>query len=286
MKFEPAKDLKRLGLVVLASFIMAFNIKSFVHTGNLFPGGANGLTLLIQRLADLYLHKEIPYSLVNILLNAGPVYIGFRFIGKKFTMFSCLMIVLTGFLIDIIPGVTITQDILLISIFGGIINGFCISLCLSVDATTGGTDFIGIFLSERKGMDSFPIVLGINTVILIVAGYFFGWDRALYSVIFQYASTTVIHMLYRRYQQSTVLIVTKVPDRISQEIYQRHHHGATIIEGEGSYSHEDRKILYTVVSKAETGSVIKIAQQIDPEAFINIVDTRQIAGRFYFRPED
>ncbi len=286
MQFTLKKDGKRLLVVILASFLMALNIKSFVRTGDLFPGGATGLTLLVQRLVKLYLHQDISYTLINILLNAFPVYIGFRFIGKKFTLFSCLMIFLTGLWTDLLPGFVITQDILLISIFGGIINGFCISLCLSVDATTGGTDFIGIFLSERKGMDSFPMVLGINVVILVAAGFFFGWDRALYSIIFQYTSTTILRAMYRRYQQGTVLVVTEKAQEICDAIYREYHHGATILTGEGSHIHKDRKIVYSVVSRAETTGVVQVVRSIDPDAFINIMDTKQVAGRFYFRPED
>lgn len=286
MRLDWKKDGKRLIVVIVASFIMALNIKSFVRTGNLFPGGATGLTLLIQRLCQEKLHVEIPYTLVNVLLNALPIYIGFRFIGKKFTLFSCLMIFLTGVFTDMLPGFVITQDILLIAIFGGMINGAVISLCLSGGATTGGTDFIGIYLSERKGMDSFPMVLAINAVILVAAGFFFGWDRALYSVIFQFASTTVLHMLYRRFQQSTVMAVTNKPQEISDEIYRITNHGATIMNVEGAHEHHNMKMVYSVVSRAETEIVLRAIRRIDPQAFINVMDTRQVAGRFYFRPED
>ena len=96
MKIEAKKDLRRLITVVLASLLMAINIKTFVRTGGLYPGGATGLTILIQRISQMYLPHEIPYSPINILLNAIPVYIGFRFIGKKFTFFSLIMILLTG----------------------------------------------------------------------------------------------------------------------------------------------------------------------------------------------
>ena len=82
-----------------------------------------------QSIFDRYLHITIPYTAINVLLNAIPVYIGFRFIGKKFTLCSCLVIFLTGFLTDSLPAYTITSDILMISIFGGLINGFAISLC-------------------------------------------------------------------------------------------------------------------------------------------------------------
>ena len=89
------KDLVRLLVVCLAAVLMALNIKSFVRTGGLYPGGATGLTLLLQRVFELWFHIELPYTVVNVLLNAFPVYLGFRFIGKKFTLYSVLMIMLT-----------------------------------------------------------------------------------------------------------------------------------------------------------------------------------------------
>lgn len=130
MEKNVSKEVKRIIICCIASCIIAVNIRTFVRTGGLFPGGANGLTLLIQSIFDRYLHITIPYTAINVLLNAVPVYIGFRFIGKKFTLYSCLVIFLTGFLTDCLPSYTITSDILLISIFGGLINGFAISLCL------------------------------------------------------------------------------------------------------------------------------------------------------------
>ena len=183
MKFEAKEDSKRLAVICLASVIMALNIKSFVRTGGLYPGGATGLALLIQRSVDMFLGVELPYTVVNVILNAIPIYIGFRFIGKKFTLYSCVVIVLASVLTDMLPGYAITYDTLLISIFGGLINGVCISLCLVMNATTGGTDFIAIFLSDRKGIDAFNMVLGLNVVILGIAGVLFGWDKALYSII-------------------------------------------------------------------------------------------------------
>ena len=170
MKFDPKKDVKRILVIVVASFVMALNIKTLVRTGGLYPGGATGLTILIQNIGIQLFNVELPYTIVNLLLNAFPVYIGFRFIGKKFTLFSLLTIVLTSTLTDILPYHPLTYDTLLISIFGGIINGAAISMVLSVDATTGGTDFIGIYLSQKKGVDSWNMVLAINAFIIGVAG--------------------------------------------------------------------------------------------------------------------
>ena len=135
--FDLKKDTKRILVIILAALLMAVNIKTFVQAGNLLPGGATGLTLLIQRAVKLFFDLDIPYSPINILLNAIPAFIGFKFIGKKFTIYSCLMILLVGLFADLIPAYTITDDVLLVSIFGGIINGTAISICLSVEATSG-----------------------------------------------------------------------------------------------------------------------------------------------------
>ena len=174
----------RFIVVTIASVVFALNIKSFVRTGGILPGGATGLTLLIQEIADRFIGIKIPYTPINVAINVAPVFIGFKYIGKKFTSLSCIVILLTGILADLIPGYVITNDLILISIFGGIINGVAISLCLLMDATSGGIDFIAIYL-YKKGFDGFNVALYVNACILITAGALFGWERALYSIVFQ-----------------------------------------------------------------------------------------------------
>lgn len=286
MKKSIKKQSVTIVAVVCAAFLMALNTKTFVNTGGLYPGGALGLTILIQRAVEMTLQVNLPFSVINILLNAIPVYIGFRYIGKKFTLYSCLMIVLNSIFTDLIPGHIITQDVLLISIFGGIINGLAISICLNAGATSGGTDFISIFLSERRGIDSFNIIFGFNAVILCVAGIMFGWDKALYSIIFQYASTMILHMLYKKFQQSTFFIVTTKPNEVCKAIYDVTNHGATILEGEGSYEHCERNVVYSLVSASQAKRVIRIIKIVDPEAFINEVKTEKLSGRFIQEPVD
>ncbi|MCI9314706.1 MAG: YitT family protein [Lachnospiraceae bacterium] len=286
MTFELKKDGKRIIIICLASALMAVNIKTFVSTGGLYPGGATGLTILIQSVCKMFFHISIPYTPVNLLLNAVPIYIGFRFIGKKFTLYSCLSILVTSVLTDIIPEIVVTYDILLISIFGGIISGFAISMCLSMNATTGGTDFISIYLSEKKGVDAWNFILAFNVVIIMIAGLLFGFDKALYSIIYQYASTQMLHMLYKRYQKQTLFIVTNKADKVCQAINTVSMHGATILSGEGSYEHEKRKVVYSVVSKEESREVIEAVKKADQAAFVNAMRTEELAGRFYYRPNE
>ena len=286
MKFDLKKDLKTLFIIVLAAVLMALNIKTFVRAGGLYPGGVNGLTILIQHICERISGFTPPFSIVNFLLNSIPIYIGFKYIGKKFTSFSILMILLSSILTDVLPGFDVTSDILLISIFGGIINGLAISFCLLAGATSGGTDFISIFLSERKGVDAFNYILGFNACILLAAGALFGWDKALYSIIFQYASTVVIRTLYLKFQQSTLFVVTTKPQEVCETIYELCRHGATIIDGEGSFGHRQKHVVYSVIARSDSRKVIKAIKETDPEAFVNLLRTEKLSGYFYYQKEE
>lgn len=286
VKKDRIRDVKRIVLVVIASVVMAANLKSFVRTGGLIPGGFNGLTRLLQEISVLLWGVEPSFTVINLILNAIPIFISFRFIGKKFTGYSCLMIVLTGILTDVIPGYAVTRDTLLVAVFGGLINAVAISLCLFADATSGGTDFIAIFLSERFGVDSWNYIFMGNVAILLVAGYLFGWDKALYSIIFQFTSTQVLNSMYRRYQKQTLLIITEKPDDIYQAILAITNHDATLIKGIGCYQKKECDILYSVVGRDEVRKVLNAVQTADPKAFVNRIRTEGIIGRFYQRPND
>jgi uncharacterized membrane-anchored protein YitT (DUF2179 family) len=219
-------------------------------------------------------------------LNIFPIYIGFRFIGKKFTLYSMIVIVLSSVFTDLIPHFDITDDILLISIFGGILSGAATGFCLLFDSNTGGTDFLAVFFSERLNMDSFNIILAINAVILIAAGFLFGWDKALYSMIFQFVATQTVHLIYRKYQQATLLIVTDMPDEVAKVVYEISHHGATMLTGEGAYAKTKKTVIYSVVSRGEARTVINAVKQTDPAAFINVMRTERVSGSFYYKPEE
>jgi len=286
MKFSLKEDGKRLLVCCIASTIMALNIKSFVRTADLFPGGATGLTLLIQRAVEMWFDVTVPYTLVNVLINAVPIYIGFRYVGKKFTLFSCFNILLTSMLTDIIPGFVITYDTLLLSVFGGIINGCAISLSLMMNTSTGGTDFIGMYLSEKKGIDSWNLVLGINVVILSLAGILFGWDKALYSIIFQFVSTQMLHTLYTRHQQQTLFIVTNNAQDVCDAIVSLTNHGATVMDGIGSWEKQERQVVYSVVSRSEADKVLHAIRKADPNAFANSIRTEQLSGNFFRKPTE
>ena len=228
----------RVLTICLSSLIVAVNLKSFVAAGDLFPGGFTGIARLIQRCALEFGGVELPFGPINLALNAVPAFISYKLVGKRFTLYSCLSIVLTSIFTDLVPAFDITEDTLLICIFGGIINGFAISLCLGVRVTSGGTDFIAIALSERKNVDAWSYIFCGNVVLLLIAGCLFGWDHALYSMLFQYAHTQVVRALDPDGRRATLLIVTgrESAGGVCAQI-QDTNHTATLMEGEIGRAH-------------------------------------------------
>ena len=281
------EDVIRFLAVTISSLIMAVNLKSFVQTGDLFPGGFTGITRLLQRSALEFAGVTLPFAPINLLLNAVPAVISYRLVGKRFTLYSCLSIVMVSIFTDLMPALIITQDRLLICIFGGLINGFAISLCLRVRITSGGTDFIAIALSERKNIDAWNYILCGNVIMLMVAGLLFGWDKALYSIIFQFTSTQVIRTMDPESKRATLFIVTgrESAGGVCAQI-QDTHHTATLVEGVGLYNGEPCVMIYSVVDNSQIRQLTRKVREADPDAFVNVVRTQQLHGNFYRRPRD
>lgn len=286
-----------------ASLLMALNYRTFVEWGGLYPAGAVGLSLLFQRIGQHVVDAaglgwHIPFSPINFALNAIPAWIGFRFVGKRFTLWSLYVIFLTGLLTDILPAERITAfipvadmarlttDSFVTSLFGGIVFGFAMALCLRCNATTGGTDFISIYLSEHKGRETWNIIFAINAAILLAGGYMFGWAGALYSIVYQFVSLQVVHLMYRAYQYQTLLIVTKEPKRVCEAISRLSHHTATVMDAHGGYLGQKTTVVYSVVAADDTSRIYAICKKIDPGAFINAISTSRVIGRFYLRPRE
>lgn len=285
MKFDK-KDLLRIPVIVLGSFLIAVNIKTFINAVGLFPGGISGMTILIQRIFHSFIGVEVPYTVINLLLNIIPVYIGFRYIGRKFTLYSVLVIVISSIFTDLLPAFPITYDTFLVCIFGGIVGAFATSLCLYMNASTGGTDFVATYFTSKKGMDGWAVVFGFNVVLLSVAGLLFGWDKALYSIIYQFTVTEALKLFYKKYQQATLFIVTNKPKEICDAIYKATNHGATIIEGQGAFENKDRYLVYSVVSANDSKKMLNMIREIDSKSFVNQIHTEQLRGTFYIENND
>lgn len=276
----------RFLLVTAGAALMAVNINSFVHAAGLLPGGFTGIALLIQEIFLKFVNIHIPFTVFYWSLNIVPALLCFRFVGKRFTLLSVWAIIASGLFTDLIPGLAVTDDIILCTIFGGIINGIAISLCLLAGATSGGTDFISIYVSEKTGRSIWNHIFIFNVVVLAFFGMLFGWNRALYSIIFQFVSTQILNTLYKRYQKSTLLIISDKPDELVKIIREVTGHDATLFTGKGCYQGAERQMLYTVVSSSEEDKLLRSIKRTDPFAFVNILQTKMLKGNFIMKKQD
>ena len=286
-RFEKNKrwrDAASIVCILLGSFIVAVNMNTFVEQGKLVPGGFSGLAKLLQRVGLTFYDTKISFTLLNVVFNAVPAVFAYRLVGKKFTILSCVSLFTVSILVDELPVIPITGDILLISVFGGIINGLGMSLVLNSNASGGGTDFIAMSLSARYKVSTFNYMLLFSAVIILISGAIFGMDKALYSIIFQFCNTQVINTFYKKYKKKTLMIVTDNPAAVSADLLELTNHSSTILKGFGSYTAHKKYLIYTVLSDGDVRKMKKRIREQYPDTFVNVINSSDVVGTFYIQP--
>ncbi len=283
MKFT-LKDLKTFCAVILSALITALAIRAFIDSGDLFPGGFSGIATLISRSIWQFAGIEVSFGVLYLLFNIPVTILVFRFVGKKFALFSIIQYSMTSFFTTVLPTFPITEDLLLIAVFGGIISGLGVSVALRVNACAGGTDFLAIYFSSKYNTPTWNHIMVANTLLLIIVGFLFTWEQALYSIIYQFCSMQVVGSLHNRYKLDSLFIITKYPNEVSKAIHEKCRHGITKVNAEGMYTHEGVSLLYMTVSVYQVDRVTAIITKVDPKAFITINKTERIIGNYYQEP--
>lgn len=285
MKFDK-RDIKVLIMVIFSAFGYSIAMKAFVEAGSLFPGGFAGLSRLFSACLNEFFGINISFSVIYLLLNIFPTILVYRYVGKKFTIYSVLQYSLTSIFTSILPSFPLTKDLLLIAVFGGILHGFSISVALRAGASSGGTDFLAIFFANKYNKSTWNYVMGANAVVLITVGILFSWEQALYSIIYQFCNTQVVSALHNRYKLDTLYIVTKKPEEVSAAILKTCRHGITRMNGEGMYSHSDVSLLMMTANEYQIEAIVAAVRGIDDKAFITVNKTERIIGNYYQVPLD
>ncbi len=276
--------IKELLMAALAAFISAVNLNSFVAAGDLVPAGFSGLALLITRIGAKYFSVDISYSILYVCLNVPAALLVYRSISKRFTLVSLAEVFLVSIFVSLLPEFTITDDMLLIAVFGGIIAGVSNSIIIDANACSGGLDFFSVYYSKKKGKSLWNQVFLVNVCVLCISGFLFGWEAALYSIIYQFVNTQMINLNDKRYKRSCLFVVTENCEPIIEGIAMRFQHTITVLDGVGGYSHEPKKMLYVVCGDYEVNTVCQFIQQVDPTAFINVCESKMILGNFHAKP--
>lgn len=279
--------MKRFLLVVLGSCFSAIALKIFVQANGLLSGGFSGVSILLTRiLADNGVN--ISFGIIYLLLNIPVTVMVFRYVGRKFTLFSLLNILLVSTLTDLIPipEFILTDDVLLLAIFGGIISGIGSLLALSANASGGGTDFLAIFFANRYNKPMWNYVLIFNGCVLLVSGLLYNMENAMYSIIYQFSSTQLINAFHTRYKLITLHIITSQPEEVAKAILSHTRHGITRLDGVGVYTGDNRSLLYMVLNAFEVDKVVKVIQSVDSQVFINQSQSSGIVGNYHQQPYD
>ena len=225
-----------------------------------------------------------PFGVIYWVMNFTVVLFIWNRIGHKFVLYSVLWFSLSSLFSIIINVPIVTQDMLLIAVFGGLINGFSIGLALRSNASSGGTDFIAIDLSVRLKRPTWNYLLGLNAFVLVLAGLAFGWDKALYSIIFQYVSTQVVNTMHQRYKITRIQVITDHADKVCEAVFNTVRHGITKINVEGAFKHQPHTMLLITVNNYQLPEVISCIRKADEHAFMTLNAVEKIIGNYYQKP--
>lgn len=280
MKKIKKRDLISFACVFCSSLIMAATTKTFVRPAHLLSGGFMGIALLVDMIADLF-GKSIPTAFTLVVLNVPVALICAKKISKRFVFFSLLQVFLTSFLLQIIPNYPLFDEQVLNVVFGGYIWGMSIVLALKAGASSGGTDFIALYFANKNGREIWMQVFAFNAMILCVFGVIFGFDKAGYSILFQFISTKTISTFHTRYKRVMLHIYTVKKDEVVDTYLEKFHHGITVLDGYGGYSHHPVSYLTAIVSSYEVGDVLETLKETDPKIIVSVTKVENFIGRFY-----
>ena len=283
-KNKKARTLVTFLCVLISALSQAYVIQVFIQPANLLSSGFTGVAILIEKITSTYFGFSFSTSLGMIVLNVPVAILCYKNISPRFTLFSLLQVFLASLFLKVCQFQPLFNDILLNITFGGVSYGLMAVLVLRGNASTGGTDFIALYISNKKGKSIWEYVFVFNTLILMIFGSMFGWIHAGYSILFQFISTKTIDSFYHRYERVTLQITTKKSKEIVEAYIQYYRHGISCVEAIGGYSKQPMNLLHTVVSSYEVQDIIDLMKDVDPDLIVNVIKTENFYGGFYQQP--
>ncbi|MFK2825830.1 YitT family protein [Bacillus sp. B190/17] len=274
---------KKVCIVIFGSFLNAMAMNFFLIPANVYSSGFQGVAQLLSNIFTSFTSLHVSTGILLLLLNIPVAILGWVKVGKSFTLFSFLSVLLSTFFLEWIPVKALSDDILLNAVFGGVISAAGVGLTLKWGASTGGLDIIAMILSRTKDRPIGNYFLVMNGVIILLAGLIFGWEKALYTLVALYVSTRVVDAIHTRYAKLTVMIVTEKSEEMKRAIHAKLVRGITVIPAKGGYSGEQREMLMSVITRYELYDLERIIKEVDPRAFTNILETSGVFG--FFRKE-
>lgn len=274
----------RFIIVIMTGILSAVALNMFLIPGSVFSSGITGIAQLLEALLN-FLHLPVKTGILIFLLNVPIVILGWVKLGKQNTIYSLFTVISTSFFTTIVPIHEITNNQLMNALMGGVLLGFCVGSCLKFGFTTGGLDIISLVVSKTTGKTVGSLMMMINIMIVIFAGIFFDLASALYTVISIFAMTQVIDMVHTSHQKLTAFITTSKSEEVRQSLLKDLVRGFTLMPSTGGYTGSNVTTIMIVISRYELYDLEQAVYSIDENAFVNVVSTQMVLGRFYSEEE-
>lgn len=263
-------------LTIFYSTIYAIGLQIFIQPVDLLTTGLAGIAQIIEQLSPI-----IPFGILYLIVNIPGIVIGYIFLGKKFTFYSLLSIVSVTLVTLIIPAKAVSSDLLLNSIFGGILMGYGIGSLLKIGGSSGGTDFFAMYLLKYKNVEFSKVNIIINTIIVLLGILFNNIEIGMYTIVSLYIRNTVLEQVFTNTQTTTLFIVGKNLTKPSEYINNTLKRGTTIIKNvEGGYTHHKKELIMTSLNRYEYSVFIDYINSLEEEVFITVMDAQNIVGNY------
>lgn len=265
--------LRALGIII-GALLVAVGLEIFLVPNNIIDGGVTGVSIMASKLTGG------PLGLFLFLLNLPFLLIGYKQIGKTFAVSTLVGVVVMSLGTNYLHHVpSLTDDLLLSAVFGGIIIGIGVGLVIRAGGSLDGTEIVAILMTRKSPFSVGEMVMFFNIFILGSAGFIFGWDRAMYSLIAYYIAYKMIDITMVGLEQSrSVWIISDYPAEIGDALTARLGRGITYLNGEGGYSGDDKKVIFCVITRLEEAKLKSIVEEIDSSAFLAIGHIHDVSG--------
>ena len=260
-------------LLTIGALVAALALEVFLIPNTILDGGVTGISIIISKLS------HIPLSLLVLILNIPFIYIGYKNLGKRFLGRAVYSMVVFSIFLHLFEKMdAFTDEILLATIFGGVILGAGVGFVIRFGGCVDGTESVAIVISKKTNLSVGQVVLIFNLFIYGTAGFMFGFDRAMYSLLTYFITFKVIDFVSEGLEQAkAAMIITEKGSDLSKEIYKKLGRTVTTIKGKGLIS-GDKEVLYCVLTRIEVYELRKIVEDMDRSAFVSITDVTDIIG--------
>jgi len=261
-------------MIIMGAILMAIGLELFLIPNLLLDGGIVGISIILSHLTGIQL------GIFIFILNIPFFYLGYKQIGKTFALSTILGITVLSFGTYFLhPVERFTSDLLLATVFGGIVLGIGIGLVIRYGGSLDGTEILAILFNKTTPLSVGEIIMFFNLFIFTVAGFLFTWEQAMYSVLAYFIAFKTIDIVIEGLDESkSVYIISDYVDEVGQAIMDRLGRGVTYIHGEGAYTGDSKKIIFTVITRLEEAKLKTIVEDIDSHAFLAIGNITEVRG--------